>query len=325
MNDVAIFISADGKVKLNVNVNDNTIWLSLDQISELFERDKSVISRHIKSIFEDEELDENRVVAKNATTASDGKNYIVTYYNLDVIISVGYRVKSKRGVQFRIWANEIIKNYMLKGFSIDKERLKNPNQNDINNIEELLSIIRDIRSSEKVFWRKILDLFATSIDYNASEKVCIDFFKSIQNKMHWATHGSTAAEVVYNRVDSNKENLGLTNFKGKAPTRQEVIIAKNYLNEEELNILNRMVSSYLDIAEINALSGQLMKMEDWTNEVDNFLKLTKKDILNHKGTISHKEALTKAYKEYDIYLQKSLSKADKDFLEVLNLDVKEIL
>ncbi len=249
----------------------------------------------------------------------------ITYYNLDMIISVGYRVKSKRGVQFRIWANEIIENYMLKGFSIDKERLKNPNQNDINNIEELLSIIRDIRSSEKVFWRKVLDLFATSIDYNASEKLCIDFFKAIQNKMHWATHGSTAAEVVYNRVDSNKENLGLTNFKGNTPTRQEVTIAKNYLNEEELNILNRMVSSYLDIAEINALSGQLMKMNDWTKEVDNFLKLTKKDILNHKGTISHKEALAKAYTEYDIFLQKTLSKADKDFIEALNLDVKEIL
>ncbi len=256
------------------------------------------------------------------TTASDGKNYNVLHYNLDAIIAVGYRINSKKATEFRIWATKILKEYMVKGFSLNDEKLKNNGENPY--FEELLARIRDIRSSEKIFWRKVLDIYSTSVDYNPKDKLSINFFKTVQNKMHYATHGQTAAEIIFTRVDSEKDNLGLTNFKGNYPTKSETEIAKNYLTTEELNILNRMVSAYLDVAEINALDRHPMTMQDWINELDAFLKMTRKDILNGSGTISHKKALEKAHKEYDKYMKKHLTQAEKDYLEMLNKEVKEI-
>ena len=256
------------------------------------------------------------------TTAKDGKKYNVSHYNLDTIIAVGYRINSKKATEFRIWATRVLKEYMIKGFTLNDERLKNNGESPY--FEELLARIRDIRSSEKIFWRKVLDIYATSIDYDPKNKLSIDFFKTVQNKMHYATHGHTAAELIFTRVDSVKENLGLTNFKGKYPTRNETEIAKNYLTEEELNILNRMVSAYLDVAELNALDKHPMTMQDWVNELDTFLKMTRKDILSNSGTISHKKALEKAHKEYDKYMQNHLTIAEKDYLDMLNKEVSEI-
>lgn len=256
------------------------------------------------------------------TTASDGKNYNVLHYNLDAIIAVGYRINSKKATEFRIWATKILKEYMTKGFTLNDERLKNNGTSPY--FEELLARIRDIRSSEKVFWRKVLDIYATSIDYNPKDKLSIDFFKTVQNKMHYATHGNTAAEVIFTRVDSKKENLGLTNFKGNYPTKSETEVAKNYLTEEELNILNRMVSAYLDIAEINALDRHPMTMQDWINELDSFLKMTRKDILKDSGKISHEQALKKAHEEYDKYMQIHLTTAEQDYLNILNKEIEEL-
>ncbi len=319
-NEIVLFENQD--VKLEVNMRDETVWLSLDQMAKLFDRDKSVISRHIKNALEEELDSNNSVVAKFATTARDGKTYQVDYYNLDLIISVGYRVKSIRGTQFRIWANKLIKEYLIKGYNLNSERFKN-NGGGVY-FEELLEKIRDIRSSEKVFWRKILDIYATSVDYDAKNELTREFFKTVQNKMHYAVHGNTAAEVIFNRVDSNKENIGLTNFKGKMPTKAETEIAKNYLSEKELQILNRMVSAYLDVAEINALNMHPMTMKDWTKELDSFLTMTHKDILNHKGKVSHEEALKKAHEEYDKYMQNHLTQAEKDYLEIMGEDIRKL-
>ena len=244
------------------------------------------------------------------------------YYNLDMIVAIGFRVKSDIGTNFRKWANDKLKEYMIKGFVLNDEKLKNNGESPY--FEELLARIRDIRSSEKVFWRKVLDIYATAIDYDPKDKISIEFFKTVQNKMHYATHGSTAAEVIFTRVDANKENLGLTNFKGDMPTREETEIAKNYLTEEELNILNRMVSAYLDVAEINALDRHPMTMQDWIVELDSFLKMTRKNILTHAGSVSHEEALRKAHAEYDKYMQTHLTRAEKDYLEIMNIEIKEI-
>lgn len=296
-NNIIFYTTDDGQVKIEVTLQDENVWLTQNAMAKLFDTTKQNISLHIQNIFKEGELEENSVVKDSLTTASDGKNYKTKLYNLDVIISVGYRVKSIRGTQFRIWANKLIKEYLIKGYNLDSDRMKN-NGGGVY-FEELLEKIRDIRSSEKVFWRKILDIYATSVDYDANSDLTKKFFKTVQNKMHYAVHENTAAEVIYNRVDSNKENIGLKNFKGDIPTRAETEIAKNYLTKEELEILNRMVSAYLDIAEINALSMHAMTMEDWTNELDSFLKMTRKDILNHKGKVSHKQALEKAHKEYD--------------------------
>ena len=256
------------------------------------------------------------------TTANDGKNYNVLHYNLDAIIAVGYRINSKKATEFRIWATKVLKEYMTKGFALDDEKLKNNGTNPY--FEELLARIRDIRSSEKIFWRKILDIYATSIDYNPKDKLSIEFFKTVQNKMHYATHGNTAAEVIFTRVDAEKDYLGLTNFKGKYPTKSETEIAKNYLTEEELNILNRMVTAYLDVAEINALSRHPMTMQNWIDELDSFLKMTRKDILEDSGKISHEQALKKAHEEYDKYMQTHLTTAEQDYLEILNKEIEEI-
>ncbi len=321
-NNMIIYISKDGNVKVDVNIQNEDIWMSQDVMANLYDTTKNNISMHLKNIFEEGELEKDSVVKKFLTTASDGKKYNVLHYNLDAIIAVGYRINSKKATEFRIWATKVLKDYMVKGFVLDDERLKNNGGSPY--FEELLARIRDIRSSEKIFWRKVLDIYATSIDYDPKNKLSIEFFKTVQNKMHYATHGQTAAEIIFYRVDSKKNNLGLTNFKGNCPTKSETEIAKNYLTEEELNTLNRMVSAYLDVAEINALDRNPMTMKDWINELDSFLKMTRKDILKGTGTISYKEALEKAHREFDKYMQKHLTIAEQDYLEMLNKEVEEI-
>ena len=317
-----IYMSKDGNVQVDVNILGDDIWMSQDVMANLYDTTKNNISMHLKNIFDEGELEKDSVVKKFLTTASDGKKYNVLHYNLDAIIAVGYRINSKKATEFRIWATKVLKEYMIKGFSLDDERLKNNGESPY--FEELLARIRDIRSSEKIFWRKVLDIYATSIDYDPKDELSIDFFKTVQNKMHYATHGHTAAEIIFTRVDSEKDYLGLTNFKGDYPTKSETEIAKNYLTEEELNILNRMVSAYLDIAEINALDRHPMTMRDWINELDSFLKMTRKDILKGSGKISHEQALKKAHEEYDKYMKKHLTIAERDYLEMLNKEVEEI-
>lgn len=243
--NILMYTTEDGVTKVEVTFDNDTVWLSLDQIADLFQRNKSTISRHIKNIFLEGELSRNSVVANFATTGSDGKRYHVDFYNLDVIISVGYRVKSLRGTQFRIWATNILKEYMIKGFALDDERLKNLGGG--NYFDELLARIRDIRSSEKVFWRKVLEIYATSIDYNPKAESSVQFFKQVQNKMHWAAHKHTAAEVIYQRADADKDNMGLTTWSGKRIKLSDVEVAKNYLDEKELDALNKIVTAYLDI------------------------------------------------------------------------------
>ena len=321
-NNIMIYMSKDGNVQVDVNILGDDIWMSQDVMANLYDTTKNNISMHLKNIFDEGELEKDSVVKKFLTTASDGKKYNVLHYNLDAIIAVGYRINSKKATEFRIWATKVLKEYMIKGFSLDDERLKNNGESPY--FEELLARIRDIRSSEKIFWRKVLDIYATSIDYDPKDELSIDFFKTVQNKMHYATHGHTAAEIIFTRVDSEKDYLGLTNFKGDYPTKSETEIAKNYLTEEELNILNRMVSAYLDIAEINALDRHPMTMRDWINELDSFLKMTRKDILKGSGKISHEQALKKAHEEYDKYMKKHLTIAERDYLEMLNKEVEEI-
>ena len=321
-NNILIYASNDGNIKVDVNIQNEDIWMSQDVMANLYDTTKNNISMHLKNIFDEGELEKDSVVKKLLTTASDGKKYNVLHYNLDAIIAVGYRINSKKATEFRIWATKILKEYMSKGFALNDERLKNNGTSPY--FEELLARIRDIRSSEKVFWRKVLDIYATSIDYNPKDKLSIDFFKTVQNKMHYATHGNTAAEVIFNRVNSEKENLGLTNFKGDYPTKNETEIAKNYLTEEELNILNRMVSAYLDVAEINALDRHPMTMQNWIDELDSFLSMTRKDILKDGGKVSHEQALKKAHEEYDKYMQTHLTTAEQDYLDILNKEIEEI-
>ena len=308
-NKIIIYTTEDGQVDIEVRLENENVWLTQNAMAELFDTTKQNISLHIKNIFEENELNENSVVKENLTTASDGKNYKTKFYNLDLIISVGYRVKSVRGTQFRIWANKLIKEYLIKGYNLNVKRFKNNGGGTY--FEEVLEKIRDIRSSEKVFWRKILDIYATSVDYDAKDERTKEFFKTVQNKMHYAVHGNTAAEVIYNRVDSKKENIGLTSFKGNMPTKSETEIAKNYLSKEELDMLNRMVSAYLDVAEINALNMHPMTMRDWIGELDGFLTMTHKEILEGAGKISHEKALKKAHEEYDEYMKSHLTQAEK--------------
>ena len=323
MKENNLFIyETDNNVEVTAILEDENIWLTQKQIGKLYNKAKSTINEHIRNIFEEKELDKNSVVRNFRTTAKDGKTYSTNYYNLDMIIAVGFRVKSSEGTKFRIWANNKLKDYLVKGYNLNVERFKN-NGNDPY-FDELLDKIRDIRSSEKVFWRKILDIYATSVDYDPKKEITINFFKTVQNKMHYAVSKNTAAEIVYNRVDSNKENIGLTNFKGDTPTRKETEIAKNYLSMEELQVLNRLVSAYLDVAEINALKRKTMTMKDWIGELDSFLTMTHNDILHTKGIVSHEEALKKAYEEYDKYMKKHLTKVEKDYLEIMNIDIKEI-
>lgn len=292
-----LYQTEDGQTRLEATFHGVTCWLSLKQLAELFQRDKSVISRHIKNLFDEGELVRGSVVANFATTAADGKSYQVDYFNLDVIISVGYRVKSHRGTQLRIWATERLREYIIKGFAMDDDRLKQAGGG--NYFDELLARIRDIRSAEKVFWRKVLDIYATSIDYDPRPDVSQRFFATVQNKMHWAAHGQTAAEVVYRRTDAEKENMGLTNWEGSRPSKSEAVIAKNYLTPKELDTLNRVVTAYLEFAELQALNREPMYMEDWIDKLDDFLKLSGRDLLTHAGTISHEEAIERAQIEYE--------------------------
>ena len=310
----------DNNVEVTAILEDENIWLTQEQISKLYNKAKSTINEHIKNIYLEHELEENNTMRKFGISEFSTKP--TNYYNLDMIIAIGFRVKSSEGTKFRIWANNKLKDYLVKGYNLNVERFKN-NGNDPY-FDELLDKIRDIRSSEKVFWRKILDIYATSIDYDPKKDITINFFKTVQNKMHYAVSKNTAAEIVYNRVDSNKENIGLTNFKGDTPTRKETEIAKNYLSMEELQVLNRLVSAYLDVAEINALKRKTMTMKDWIGELDSFLTMTHNDILHTKGTVSHEEALKKAHEEYDKYMKNHLTKAEKDYLEIMNIDIKEI-
>ena len=314
--NIIMYTTEDGLTKIESTFENDTVWLSIDQMAELFQRNKSTISRHIKNIFIEGELQKNSVVAKFATTGSDGKVYQVDYYNLDVIISVGYRVKSHRGTQFRIWATEILKEYMKKGFALDDERLKNLGGG--NYFDELLSRIRDIRSSEKVFWRKVLEIYATSIDYDPKAESSMLFFKQVQNKMHWAAHKHTAAEVIYERADAGQLNMGLTSWQGENIKRSDVEVAKNYLNEKEIDALNKIVTAYLDIAEVRALNHEPMYMKDWLETIDDYLKMTRRDILSTKGRVSHLQAIKKAHEEYDKFRVKQnnlFSPVEQHFLE----------
>lgn len=314
--NIIMYTTEDGLTKIETTFENDTVWLSIDQMAELFQRDKSVIGKHVRNIFKEGELVKESVWAKFAYTASDGKIYQVDYYNLDVIISVGYRVKSHRGTQFRIWAIGILKEYMKKGFALDDERLKNLGGG--NYFDELLSRIRDIRSSEKVFWRKVLEIYATSIDYDPKAESSIVFFKQVQNKMHWAAHKHTAAEIIYQRADAEKENMGLTSWQGQEIKRKDVEIAKNYLNEKEIDALNKIVTAYLDIAEVQALNHEPMYMKDWLETIDDYLRMTRRDILDTKGKVTHKQAIAKAHNEYEKYKVKQedvLSPVERHFIE----------
>ena len=320
--EIIIYQTDDGLTKINVNMQEETVWLSLDQMAELFQRDKSTISRHIKKIFEEGELQRNSVVANFATTAADGKVYNVDYYNLDVIISVGYRVKSQRGVQFRIWATNVPKEYMIKGFAMDDERLKGNAGG--NYWKELLDRIRDIRSSEKVLYRQVLDLYATSVDYDPRSDESVKFFKIVQNKLHYAAHGHTAAEVIYERADAEKPFMGLTSFSGELPALKDIGIAKNYLQENELKILNNLVSGYFDLAEINAIEHKPMYMHDYVKQLDMVLSSGNRKLLEGAGTVSHKQALEKAKAEYRKYQEITLSPVEQAYLESVKEVAKEL-
>jgi hypothetical protein len=325
--EIILYQTEDGTTKIEVRLENETVWLSQLQIGELFQKAKATINEHIKNIFEEGELEESSTVRNFRTVQLEGKRKVerdVTFFNLDVIISVGYRVKSHRGTQFRIWATKRLHEYIVKGFTMNDEMLKQAGGG--NYFDELLDRIRDIRSSEKVFWRKVLDIYATSIDYDPKAEVSHDFFKTIQNKMHWAVHGNTAAEVIYLRISAKKPNLGLTSYKGENPTQSETEIAKNYLNENELNILNRMVTAYLELAEIQALNQKPMYMKDWIEQLNDFLKITGREILTHSGKISHQQAIEKAKEEYEKYkyqIINQLSKVEKDFIRHIDTDRKK--
>ena len=313
--ELIIYTTEDGLTKVDVTFQDETVWLSIDQMANLFQRDKSTISRHIKKIFEEGELDRESVVANFATTASDGKMYQVDYYNLDVIISVGYRVKSQRGTQFRIWASGILKEYMKKGFAMDDKRLKELGGGGY--FKELLERIRDIRASEKVFYRQVLEIYATSIDYNPKAEESIVFFKKVQNKIHYAISGETAAEVIYHRADAEKEFMGLTSFEGSQPTLREAKVAKNYLDEKELRAMGQLVSGYLDFAERQAEREIAMTMQDWSKHLDGILTSTGEQLLVGNGTISHIQAMEKAEIEYKKYKAKTISDVERDYLDTI--------
>ncbi|NQX82994.1 MAG: virulence RhuM family protein [Flavobacteriaceae bacterium] len=320
---ILIYKTEDGRVKIETHFENETVWLSIDQISELFGKGRSTVNEHIINIYKEEELEKESSVRKIGI--SDFSTKPTNFYSLDVVISVGYRVKSHRGVHFRKWATALLKEYLIKGFTMNDDLLKESGGG--NYFDELLARIRDIRSSEKVFWLKVLDIYATSIDYDANTEQSVMVFKTIQNKMHWASHGETAAETIYNRVSSSKENIGLTSFRGEIPTRKEVGIAKNYLSEDELNILNRMVTAFMEIAEIRILDRTPMYMDDWIKQLDVFLTMTNKDILDHSGTISHKKAIEKAYSEYDIYkerIKNRITQVEKDFIKHIESKAKDI-
>lgn len=318
-NDLIIYNTEDGKAKINLKLEDGTIWLSQLEIAELFQSSKQNISKHIKAILSDGELDEKVVVNYKLTTTRHGaiqgkvQSRKVAYYNLDMILAIGYRVRSPRGTQFRNYATAVLKEYLIKGFAMDDEKLKNLGGGAY--FKELLDRIRDIRSSEKVFYRQILDLFATSTDYNSSSEAARSFFATVQNKMHYAIHHNTASELIYKRVDSDKEFMGLTNFKGELPTLSEAKIAKNYLAENELKRLNALVSGYLDFAEMQAQKEIPMTMKDWVAHVDRILTATGEELLKDAGKITKKQMLKKVEQEYREYSNKTITKVEQDYLE----------
>ena len=316
--DIVIYKTQDGLTKINVKFEDETVWLTQAQLVELYQTSKSNISEHIKHIFEEGELSQESTVRNFRTVQIEGNREVSreqVYYNLDMIISLGYRVKSIVATQFRRWATELIKEYLKKGYALDDNRLKELGGGDY--WKELLERIRDIRSSEKVMYRQVLDLYATSADYNPKSAESIAFFKMVQNKLHFATHGNTAAEVIYNRADAEKDFMGLTTFSGDFPTKKDVVIAKNYLSEKELKVLNNLVSAYFDLAEINAIEHNTMYMADYVEQLDKILSSTGKDILENAGSISHKQAVEKAEAEYQKFIQKNLSPVEKEYLEVI--------
>ena len=308
--DFIIYEAEGNTAKVSVRLTDETVWLTQKQLAEIFDTTKQNIGQHVKNILQDGELDENSVVKFFFTTAADGKNYNTEHYNLDMIISLGYRINSKVATKFRQWATERLKEYIVKGFSLDDERLKNGGGRYF---RELLQRVRDIRSSERNLWQQVTDIYATSVDYDPRSTTTVDFFATVQNKMHYAVHRQTAAEVVYNRVDNEKVMLGMTNFKGNYITKEDVRIAKNYLSELELQKLNLLTEGFLGYAELQALEQKPMTMNDWKNFLDQQLKMLNKDILNDKGTISHKQAIEKAKKEFEIYRQREMQQLESDF------------
>lgn len=317
--EIIIYQTEDGLAKINVNMQNETVWLSKAQMAELFQRDRSVISKHIKNVFEEGELSRESNVQILHVANSDKP---VEFYNLDVIISVGYRVKSQRGVQFRIWATSILKEYMIKGFAMDDERLKGNGGG--NYWKELLDRIRDIRSSEKVLYRQVLDLYATSVDYNPHSEESIRFFKIVQNKLHFAAHGHTAAEVIYERANAEKPFMGLTSFSGELPALKDIGIAKNYLQENELKILNNLVSGYFDLAEINAIEHKPMYMDDYVKQLDLVLSSGNRKLLVGSGSVSHKQAIDKAKAEYRKYQENTLTPVEQAYLESIKDVAKEV-
>ena len=325
---IILFQTQGGETKIEVRLANESVWLTADQMAELFQRNKSTISRHIKNIYESAELEQNRTVAFFATVQNEGDRKVernIAYYNLDMIISVGYRVNSHRGVQFRQWATQVLKEYMIKGFALNDDLLKNAGQG--NYFDELLARIRDIRSSEKVFYRKVLEIYALSIDYDPRTSITQQFFKTIQNKMHFAAHGHTAAEVIYDRANAEKDFMGLTTWRGAMPTRHEAEIAKNYLSEEEVDMLNRIVNLYLDFAELQAKSHVPMYMKDWIQKLDDFLKLSGKELLTHAGSVSAEVAKLKANEEYDKFRERAqykLSPVEIHFLEAFEAEQKRL-
>lgn len=325
---IILYQSQGGEAKIEVRLANETVWLTADQMAELFQRNKSTISRHIKNIYESGELEQNRTVAFFATVQNEGQRKVernIAYYNLDMIISVGYRVNSHRGVQFRQWATQVLKEYMIKGFVLNDELLKNAGQG--NYFDELLSRIRDIRSSEKVFYCKVLEIYALSIDYDPRTEATQRFFKTVQNKMHFSAYGHTAAEVIFQRADADKDFMGLTTLRGAMPTKHEAEIAKNYLTEEEVDMLNRIVNLYLDFAELQAKSHVPMYMKDWIKKLDDFLTLSGKELLTHAGTISAEVAKLKADTEYDRFRERTqyqLSSVEIHFLEAFEAEQKKL-
>ena len=324
-----LYQTPDGDSQIEVKLQNDTVWLSLDQMAELFQRNKSTISRHIKNVLEDGELQEEATIANFATVQNEGTRKVervITFYNLDMIISVGYRVHSYRGVQFRIWATKVLKEYIVKGFAMNDDLLKRAGGG--NYFDELLARIRDIRSSEKVFYRKVLEIYALSIDYDPRVEMTQKFFKTVQNKMHYSVHGHTAAEIIYERADAEKDFMGLTTWSGAMPTKPEAEIAKNYLTHEEIKSLNRIVSLYLDFAEMQAEEHRPMYMKDWINILDDFLRISRKDILTHAGKISAKLAKEKADQEYDKFKERTknnLSPVEIHFLENFEREQKRLM
>jgi hypothetical protein len=320
---IILYQTEDGKTKIETRLEDETVWLTIDQMAELFQKSRSTVNEHILNIYGENELESQTSMRKIGN--SDFSTKPTNYYNLDVIISVGYRVKSHQGTRFRQWATAKLREYIVKGFTINDEVLKQAGGG--NYFEELLARIRDIRSSEKVFWRKVLDIYATSIDYEPKLEITIQFFQTVQNKIHWAAHGHTAAEIIFQRIDAKKPNLGLTHIKGNKPTKQEIEIAKNYLNEDELMVLNRMVTAYLELAELQALNRKPMYMKDWIERLDDFVKITGNTILQNAGTVSHQQALKKAKTEYEKYAAQSkneLSEAEKHFVNQIETSVQKL-